>query len=398
MKRIVILLLLIFPACLWAADFGASLNQEFGYGGIGGETEMDYLAGLIPYFSTPLGNSGNFYISAQVKAVYEYETFAVVGELLHTELSWNFNSFKIRAGRIPYAAPLDFIAEGFFDGAQFSLDTNIGTFNLGGWYTGLLYKKSANITITPEDFISYYTALDYGDFSNTYFASKRMLMAVGWEHPAIAGMIRARADVTGQIDLNGTDIAYNSAYFSAKTLIPVKQFIFAAGGCFQMAKAGEETGYGAAGELGFLWIMPASFSSRLSLVGRYGSGETGGINAFVPITTKPQGGVLQAKLSGISALFLDYTAQLHQTFSAGLTASCFIRNDEVTYTVYPVANPVDNSGSVLGSELFGRIVWDPLTDLSFTLGAGIFLPSLGNVNPKADAQWRLELGLLLVLF
>jgi hypothetical protein len=395
MKRIVFLLLLIFPVCLGAYEFGASLNQELGFGGIGSTSETDYTGGLVPYFSTSVGSSGDLYVSAWIKVVYEYEETVFVGEFLRTEFSWNFDKLKIRAGRIPYAAPLDFIAEGLFDGAQVSYDTNIGTFSAGGWYTGLLYKKSAKITMTPEDIVSYYTTLDYGDFPNTYFASKRMLMAAGWENSAIAGKARVRADITGQIDLNGAGIAYNSAYFSAKAVMPVKQFILSAGGCLEAAKAGDETGFGMAGELGFSWIVPASFYNRLSLVGRFSSGEAGGVNAFVPVTTKPQGDVLQARLSGISALFLDYTAQLHPTVSAGLTASYFFRNDEVTYIVYPAAG---GSGSALGCELFGRAVWTPFTDLSVNLGAGIFLPSMGNVNPKAGAQWRLELGLILVIY
>jgi len=398
MKRIVLLLLLIFPACLWAYDFGVAFNQDLGYGGIGSNTGVDYTGGFIPYFSTSFGDSGDLYVSAFVKVVYEYEKTTFVGEFLHTELSWRFNNFKIRAGRIPYAAPLDFIIEGFFDGAQVLYDTKIGTFNAGGWYTGLLYKKSANITITPEDIVSYYTDLDYGDFSNTYFASRRMLTAVGWEHPAIAGMIRGKAALLGQFDLNDTDTPYNSMYISAKAAMPVKKFVISTGGCIQTAKAGDETVIGLAGELGCSWIAPTPFYSQFSLIGRFSSGKTDSIYPFVPVTAKFQGNVLQANLSGISAFFLDYTAQLHQTVSAGLTASYFIRSDKVTYAGYPVMNPADNSGSALGCELFGQAVWNPFIDLSFNLGAGIFLPSMGNVNPKADTQWRLELGLILVLY
>jgi hypothetical protein len=396
MKKIIVLLLLCFPVCLWAFDFGVELNQDAVFGG-GNDTEVDYSAALIPHFAVSLGESADLYVSAAVEAIYEYEEFSFVAELLHTEISWRSGNLKIRAGRIPYADPLGFTVEGFFDGAQVLYDTKLGTFNAGGWYTGLLYKRNANITMTPDDAVSYYTALDYGNFSGTYFASRRILMAAGWEHPSIAEMIRLKAAVFGQIDLNDTDNPYNSLYLSAKAAIPVKQFIIALGACMQMAKAGDETGVGIAGELGVLWIVPTSFYSQLSLIGRFSSGGTGGIDPFVPITTKPQGGVLEAKLSGLSAFFLDYAAQLRPTLNAGLTASCFIRNDKETYTSYPVT-AADNDGSVLGGELFGRVTWNPLTDLTFNAGGGIFLPSLGNVNPKADFQWRVELGLLFVLY
>jgi len=151
---------------------------------------------------------------------------------------------------------------------------------------------------------------------------------------------------------------------------------------------------GLAGELGGSWIVPTPFFSQLSFIGRFSSGKTDNIYPFVPVTTKPQGNVLQARLSGISALSFDYAVQPHPTFSAGLTASYFILSDKEVYQV----NPVDNSGTALGCDLFGRAIWNPLTDLSLTMGAGVFLPSFGNVNPKADMQWRFELGLVLVIY
>jgi len=395
MKRIVLLLLLIIPACLWAFDFGASINQDLGVSGSGDKTEIDYTGGFIPFFSTSIGDSGDLYISAWIKVVYEYEKTAFVGEFRRAEFSWRFKDYKIKAGRIPYAAPLDFIAEGFFDGAQAFLDTKFGTFNAGGWYTGLLYKKTANITMTPGDLLSYYTDLDYSDFPNTYFASKRMLMSVGWEYPELAGMISGKAGLLGQIDLNDTETPYNSVYLSAKAVMPIKQFIVSTGLCVQTAKVGDETGIGLAGELGGSWIAPTPFFSQLSLTGRYSSGEKDSIIPFVPVTTKPQSTVLQAKLSGISALFLDYDAKLYPNVSAGLSASYFVRNDKTTYNDMSF---VEDGGSALGCELSGRAVWNPFSDLSVNLGAGVFLPSLGNANPDADTQWRLELGFMLVVY
>jgi hypothetical protein len=385
MKKIVILLLLCFPFCLWAFDFGVELDQNFGVSGTGDENEIDYSAALIPYFAVSLGASADLYISAAFEAVYEYEKFSFVAELLHTEISLRSGNFKIRAGRIPYADPLGFTVEGYFDGAQILFDTKAGIFYAGGWYTGLLYKKNANITMTGNDLVSYYIDLDYDNFSDTYFASRRVLAAVGWEHPSIAEAIRLRTAVFGQYDLNDTDIPYNSMYVSAKAAMPVNQFVITMGGCMQMAQNGDETGYGAAGELAVLWIAPTPFYSQLSLIGRFSSGKTDSIDPFVPITTSPQGDVLEAKLSGISAFFLDYTAELHPTVSAGLTASYFITTG-------------NEDNIALGGEFFGRLIWSPLTDLSFNLGAGIFLPSMGNVTPEADPQWRVELGLVLVIY
>jgi len=68
MKKIVVLLLLCFPVCLWAFDFGVELDQDADFSGIGGKTEIDYTASLIPHFAAYLGDSGDLYISAAVEA------------------------------------------------------------------------------------------------------------------------------------------------------------------------------------------------------------------------------------------------------------------------------------------------------------------------------------------
>jgi len=401
MKKISLLFLLLLPACLCAFDFGAAFTQDLGVSGISDNTDVDYTGGFIPFFSTSFGDSGDFYISAWIKVVYEYEKTNFVGEILHAEYTWRYKDYKIKAGRIPYAAPLDFLAEGYFDGAQAFCDTKFGTFNAGGWYTGLLYKKTANITMTPGDLLSYYTPLDYDDFPNTYFASRRMLMSVGWEYPDIAGMISGKAGLLGQLDLNKDDenqTTYNSVYLSAKAAMPIKQFIVTTGLCIQTAKDfDDKTGIGLAGELGGSWITPTPFFSQLSLTGRYSSGKNNSIISFIPVTTKPQGSVLQAKLSGISALFLDYDAKLYPNVSAGLSASYFVRNGKETNNDI-VMIPIDGGGSALGCELFGRAAWNPFTDLSVNFGAGVFLPSLGNAAPDAGTQWRLELGFMLVVY
>jgi len=396
MKKIIVLLLLCFPVCLRAFDFGIDLEQSLGVSGAGDESEIDYSAALIPHFAVSLGASADLYISAAFEAVYEREKFAFVPELLHTEISLRSGNFKMRAGRIPYADPFGFTVEGYFDGAQFLFDTKIGTFNLGSWYTGFLYKRNANITMTPNDSYSYDLDLDYDNFANTYFASKRVLMAFGWEHPSIAEAVRLRTAVFGQYDLNDSDI-YHSMYIAAKAAIPVNQFVITMGGCMQIAKIGDETGIGFAGEVAALWIIPASFYSQFSLIGRFSSGKTDGLDPFIPITTISQGNVLEAKFSGISVFSLDYTAELHPAVSTGLTASYFIRSDKETFMVYPV-DIADNKGTALGGEFFGRLTWDMLTDLSFNFGAGIFLPSMGDVNPKEEPQWYVELGLIFVLY
>jgi hypothetical protein len=371
-------LLLLFPALLGAFDFGLAAAQEFN--AQGNDAVIDNTAALVPWFSTSLGDSSDLYISGKAAAVYEKEEFHYVAELLRTELSLRFDNLGIRIGRMPYADPLDFIAEGLFDGAQVLLDTPVGTFNAGAWYTGLLYKKSAGILMTEEDSASYKVPADYDNFSNTFFASRRLLMAAGWEHPSLAEFIRVRLALTGQFDLNDADTPYNSAYLSGKAVMPVKRFAFNAGICMEIAE--EELGF--AGESGVSWTLPTVFSSRLSLDWRFGSGK------FIPITIKEQGEVLQETLTGISAFSLDYAAKLSPAITIGLTFSLF--NNFDASRVSPL--PYGSNGGSIGGEFFGRLIWSPFTDVNINLGAGVFMPAASGIEPV----WRVELGLVVVLY
>ena len=403
MKKIVLALFFI-SSYVQAYDFGLLLYQNAGPEGDGSNFALDYSAVLVPRFSTSLGNSGDILISAGVTVNYEDEKWSYIPELLRTEITGRIGSLRMKAGRIQYADPLNYVMEGLFDGAQFLFDTAVGTFSAGAWYTGLLYKNKATITITQAELDSYDAAVDYNDFFNTYFAPPRILAALGWEHPAVGELVHIKFALAGQFDLNDEN-PYHSQYALLKASIPVKRFVFELGGCFQTAQAVEavdtkdQFSVGFAGELGLSWAPLAPFQSQLSLNARYSSGraENGSIAAFVPVTTKYQGNILEAKLSGISAFNLDYTARLHRTFSSSLTASYFIRNDLETYMNYPMNGSEDSDGYCLGGELYGRFIWNLVSDLRLNLGGGVFLPSLGNTAPDTEPRWSVELGIVLAL-
>ena len=399
MKNITALFImcLLLPVSLAAADFGLVLDQSASAAGIE-ETAFEYEAVLIPRLVCMFGDSGELYISAGLTAGYNEDGY-IVPELLRTEFSWRFGEAKITAGRMQYAAPFAYVAEGLFDGVQFVYDSPVGTFNAGAWYTGLLYKKKANITVTAEDTQNYYADVEYDNFADTYFASRRMVAAVGWEHPSLAELVNARLAFAAQTDLNDRSDFLHSQYFMAKIGIPAGQFMVELGGALELEETGGNSGIGLAGELGIFWTLPVSLVSRLSFTGYFSSGRAAdsSLAAFSPITDKSCGDILEAKPSGISALSLDYTARLHNTLSAGLSLSYFIRSDLETYSGYPV-DVQSGDEYFLGNEFFARCIWSPVSDLQINLGGGIFLPAMGNVAPDGQPQWRVGLAAILSLY
>ena len=394
--------LFLLPASLNAHDFGLLLNQRFRPGGTGGSTEGDYRAALIPRFSALLGDSGDLFLSASLMVVYENNGWNLVPELLRNEFSWRFGNADVHLGRMMYSDPMNFIAAGLFDGARLSYHTMMGSFGIGVWYTGLLYKNRAKIVMTGDDAASISEELDWGDFFNTYFASRRLMMVLSWEHPSFAELMRLNVAFIGQVDLNGRDHSYHNQYFIASAALPFRQFIFGFGGAVETSQSGNSGStdfYTAfAADIGIHWMPPAPFYNMLSFTGRFTSGRTGGgsLSAFTPITALPHGNILRAEIPGLSILGLNYTARLHHTFSAALSVLQFVRSDTETFAAYPLNGRASNN-HFLGTELFGRIIWSPVSDLNLNLGAGTFLPSLGNVAPNADARWRIDMAVTAAL-
>jgi hypothetical protein len=369
---ILLMVFFTFPR-LWAQDVGLILDQTAGFGNLNGDGKFDYAGTLIPRYSTFLGDDGEFYISAGITVESLDGTTTVIPELLRTELSWRFDIGDLKAGRMYYSAPLPFIAEGLFDGARFSFDTAIGSFNVGAWYTGLLYKKRANITMTDKELTSNSSKLDYGNFAGfakTYFAPQRVISAFGWEYPNLLDIVRVRLALLGQFDLSGEEL--NSQYLAARFTVPVKEFVIDLGGSLETIQDSGDSKFAFAGELGVGWMLPVFAQSQLSLLGRFSSSD------FQPVTSMAQGDVVKARLSGLSMVSLDYTARFNRYVSAGLSSSFFVGSGDAPS----------------GSEFFGKLYWSPVSDLWLNLGGGVFFPSRGD----AGNIWRLELNVVFSIY
>ena len=399
--RVSLLIILCYLASaplLSAFDWGLVLDQTANYGGFGNDSSFAYSGSLIPWFSTLLGDNSDIYVSAGIQASYSGAGI-IVPDLLRTELSFYSGFMELKAGRSYYTDPLGFIAEGLFDGARASFFSGAGTFSVGAWYTGFLYKKRADIIMTSKEMEAYVLELDYNDFVNTYFAPRRLLAALDWEHLSLgtAMVMQAQVSLLGQFDLSGKDTLH-SQYAVGKITFPFNLFSLNMGGSLELIQEGSDFCTAFAAELGAALFLPIALQSRLSFLARYSSGGLGnsGMVAFKPLTAKTQGEILKAKLSGISMLSLEYLLRLHNAFSAGISSGYFIRNDLKTYSGYPALGE-NSKGYFLGNEFFAWVLWSPYSDFQLNLGGGLFLPSLGDAAPEADISWRVELNAILSL-
>jgi hypothetical protein len=370
---------LLITNFLFAVDVGVVLDQNAEYSSSGEDTAFAYDGIIIPRITGLVGDKGDFYVSAGLS--YMNDPWSFVPELLQTDFNWHSGNMGLTIGRMSYDDPLGYIASGLFDGGRVTFNTDNGSFSAGAWYTGLLYKKRVNIEMTDNEYTANNAALDYDDFANTYFAPRRVLAAVDWEHDGLLEKAIARLSLLSQFDL--TEEKLNSQYLAGKIIIPYKVFSFNLGGCFELIEGNDKTGSGFAAEAAVEWRHAIHY---FSLGAKYASGKTDTLTAFLPLTTNTQGNILEPKLSGISMFSLDYTARLHETFSAGLYPAYFILTDS------------DSEKKLLGGEMYAAVFWSPIPDIGILLGGGAFMPSLGNVTPEEKISWRIKLNVILALF
>ncbi|MCL2442375.1 MAG: hypothetical protein FWD13_02795 [Treponema sp.] len=398
-KKFLLCLLFIFllPVFLSAFDFGLVAGL---HGGIGNSAIEDFTGDfrvdIWPRFSMLLGDNGEFIVSAGVSME---EINKPIPELLHTELTMRFGNSGIRAGRFNYSDPTSMAAEGLFDGLQFFHNTAAGNFRIGAWYTGLLFKKNANITMTDNELANYNAALDYDDFINTYFAPSRAFVSIGWEHPSIGEFMHLNTAVIGQFDLTEGNDSYNNQYLIVKAKIPISNLLLELGGCIETSQSSSSTesfNISFAGNFGLFWLFPSEFNSRLSFTGTIAGGKINEtFTEFVPITTKYYGFILKHKMSGLSVFSLNYSGRFSQALGLSFNASYFIRNDMATFKGYPLPSGAADEPAFkdffLGPEFSARLIWSPTSDLQFNFGAGAFLPFLGSAGPDEKVLWRAEL-------
>ena len=384
-----LVILFLLPACLWAVDFGLVANVFSGYGNTESvdEATFEFKADLWPRLSFLIGDNGEFFMSAGIS--FADSEPALVPALLRTDFTMRFGNSGIRAGRMNYSDPLSFIASGLFDGIQLFSNSPSGRFSAGVWYTGFLYKNTAEITMTEDDQESFVVPLDLNDF-NTYFAPKRMFTALEWSHPSLGEMLSINVTAIGQIDFTGA--AYNNMYLLAKAGKPVNNFIFEFGGGLEIVMESSESEkpvkLAFAGDAGLSWILPTNIFSRLSLTGKIASWQMeNDISEFTPITTVYYGEILKHKMSGLTVLSLNYSARLNEAFGTSLTASCFYRYDEDSEEL---RGP--------GTEITGRLIWSPLSDLQLNLGGGAYLPALSNTGTSDKSRWFVGLSAILSIF
>jgi hypothetical protein len=377
-------------------DFGLLLDQRV-------EAAQEYASYSVaadPWLSAGISENLQFHASAKLAVKYtedgRAEPFPLV-ELSRLELDCRpAPRTLLKAGRFGFSDSSGLIAAGTFDGLRGELQTSLGSLSAGAWYTGLLFKESANITMTGGDLSDYHAPWDG---PGAYFAPRRLLGDLRWDIPGILGPLNLLSlEGLAQFDLGDHEDALHSQYLEVRyEFFPAPGLQIAAAALAEALEDGDGGGgmaFALSAEAGLR--LPGRINQRLVLGADFSSGNWNNtVAAFVPLSGNSTGFVFAPKMSSLARLCLGYKARLHETLSLDAGARCFMRTDRESGE-FAGANPVEGAGLFYGAEAYASAIWAPLDDIMATLGCGAFFPGLGNVF-DSRLSWKLTAGLVLSL-
>jgi hypothetical protein len=408
-KKLLCVTLLVFFSAgfVLCADLGFLVDQKF-------EIEGDYLSYnpvLTPWFSWN-GDKGSIFLSASLSVKYNefsiYETGEsgwhkplLIPELSLFYLSYRFNNgLSIQAGRMGYSDILGFTASGLFDGIRIQGESQTaGSIALSAFYTGFLYKKTANILMTIDDQYNYVKPWDYYNF-NDYFASRRLLAAITWimeptkrQSTPVINTMSISMEILLQFDLNGNSQTVNSQYLGLQVEFnPANMMRITAGALFELMLDSDNENSVAAGALAkFKTDLPTPLNDWFTFTIKYTSPSSGNVSAaFTPVTSVTQGKVFPGTLAGLARFGAEYTVRINNTILVETVLNYFMRTFDD-----PSAK---TGGNMYGLEFWASAAWQPFNDVRVIIGVGSFLPETGNVYPSGTGiMWKITAGFTLSL-
>ena len=396
MKKL-ILVSIIFIRCVAfviGADFGFLLDQTAEY-----ETAtppgalFTYTPSLTPWFSWNGGKGISVYLSGKASMKYVNSNDGVPVndgwlkpalrfELSRFQMNYRNGDFSLDAGRVWYADTLGVAAGGLFDGVCLGIRKGAASMRMGLYYTGLLFKETAKVTMTASDYTGYAKAWD-NNFG-AYFASKRAMGAFSVDLPFME-YHNLSFEALAQFDLNGADDRLHSQYAEAKAEFFIGNDMMLSGGLlFETMQGGGDffAAFGAFAAFGM--EVPGALNDGLKVSVKYSSGNWNDtVTGIAPINTIEQGMVFLQPIDSLCVIRAAYDARLLPSLFAEASFGYFMHtggNDAL-------------NGNLYGGEFWAALGWQPFNDLRVVAGVGVFIPAMGNIRPDTDPVWKLSAGL-----
>ncbi|MDR3247290.1 MAG: hypothetical protein LBT39_00765 [Treponema sp.] len=380
-----------------ALDFGVIVQEGFEASG-GNEPFVPlWTQNAGPWFSQVVNEELSFQLSLDFSLAYAPANSNTAGkkwrpvfQVNRAQVLWRpLPLLAVEAGRVFFEDPMGRIASGLFDGVKVTLNWEQNTLNAALLYSGLQYKERAKIIMTEGDLG------DYAD-NDSYFAPGRLILSAFWQSRYLSDKT-LDLGALGQIDLRSQGEKLHSQYLLGKFSFPVFSFIDVSTGAIIGVKEQDSGGaLSFAANLSLAFALPGALADQLSLSGYVSSGSVGPyLRPYFPVNALAEGEVFRPSLAGIYAVKLSYQLVPFKHTHLNATGRYFWRS---TRDIIPGVAGLNNSTKDnLGAELYASGIWTPLSDLSLSLGGGVFFPSGPVKELGTEIMWKAAAAVILSL-
>ncbi|SIQ89898.1 hypothetical protein SAMN05920897_11783 [Alkalispirochaeta americana] len=284
---------------------------------------------------------------------------------------------RATAGRFHLRDTTGLVLSHVADGLQLRVSYPFARLRLAGGYTGLLLNPVSDIRMTETD-------LTESDDDDTFFGPARLLGVAEITFSDLPRRQSLSAAVTAQKDLRDADddeTTFDSLYATIALSGPLAGNLYHSLSGTVMAGSAEadsttKSSLGFLAEARLRYYREALAGSRLGANFTWASGDEGGADRFVPITRGTAGTILDLPLEDILRGEIFYSFRPFPGIQPSLTVGWFfLASDERPQT--PEVD-TDSDGRFLGTEVVGRLVARPVSDLGIQLTGGAFFPASGS--------------------
>lgn len=378
-------LLMVVAASAFAVDFGVTLTN--------GSTLVfspawDYyqMNQATLWLSLPVGSSSSLYLSGlyEFSAHLDADGSSItpwridVGRLewegTITEAFGQKSSFSWSLGRVNFNDFSGRIVANLFDGL--SVKANFGNLavNAGAAYTGLSYKRSANMFLDEDD------AALMSD-ANRYFAPARLVALAGLRASELANSFDIGLDAFAQFDMESGKVSTNSQYIEPFAEGRAgRSFRYRAWMVLGLAQGQTNAVSMAAGGRG-RWSFPELAGMRATLSALWASATTEKLSSFCPIAISTLGSVSNQSFSDVTAFQADLSVSPLSWLSMGLNLSALMSGNLAAGSPFT------------GFETSLAFGIKPASDFSVDILGGLYSP----YADETPLKWMFSLAATLAL-
>jgi len=363
------------------------------------EATLEEILTLTLTYKNEINDQMDFFAGgwAEYSNQEEKEDRPAYADLQRFYLGWNNadSTLRLNTGRMRFADTTGYILNEILDGMQAKITLQeLYRLNLGLGYSGLTNDQFSTLVKTQEEYL-----LDQ------YLSPQRLIWQTQFIREEPSGM-KYYLGGLGQIGLEEVNQDYLSWYLNAGSTLPVSDFIFQAhysynGGLMPIEYSGSTEIQDISSHFIFASVQyyPQSLRNKgfnMALSGLYSSGEgydqrlnslpgsssvtepNGTSTLFTPISKTTMGSLMETIpgnliRSDLTLSFIPVKGQFGENILelSGGTA-LYMR---------PVHGPVNVNGlnptstqSYLATEIRGKLVYRPFSDMSVSISASLLLP------------------------